>query len=273
MSPIPYLAVTAARFRLLLQYRLAAIGGLFTQLVFGLILIMVYEAFYRSSAAAPPIAFAQVTSYVWLSQALFASLPWNFDPELRELVRSGAVAYELCRPIDVYWLWYVRGVARNTASPLMRAGPLVVFAMVILPAIGLGAWRLAPPPSLAAGLGFVVAEVAALSLGAAMGTLLNIALMWTVVADGAQMLCMTLTSLLSGVLVPLPLLPAWSQTLIHWLPFAGLVDLPFRIYTGHVAADELVWVLARQLGWTAVLIVVGRLAMRRGLRRVAIEGG
>jgi len=45
----PYAAVVGARFRMLLQYRAAAIAGLFTQIVFGLVLIMVYEGFYRSS--------------------------------------------------------------------------------------------------------------------------------------------------------------------------------------------------------------------------------
>jgi len=47
----PYAAVVGMRFRMLLQYRAAALAGLWTQLVFGLVLIMIYEAFYRSSSA------------------------------------------------------------------------------------------------------------------------------------------------------------------------------------------------------------------------------
>ena len=47
----PYAAILGARFRMLLQYRAAAIAGLWTQIFFGLILIMIYEAFYRSSSA------------------------------------------------------------------------------------------------------------------------------------------------------------------------------------------------------------------------------
>ena len=44
--------VVSARFRVLLQYRAAAIAGLGTQIFFGLVLVMIYEAFYRSSTAA-----------------------------------------------------------------------------------------------------------------------------------------------------------------------------------------------------------------------------
>src|SRR5262249_37584400 len=115
----PYAAVVAVRFRMLLQYRAAAIAGLWTQVVFGLMLIMIYEAFYRSSpVAVQPMAFDQLASYVWLGQALLAMLPWNLDRELAAMVRSGAVAYELCRPIDLYGLWYARAVAHRTAPTI-----------------------------------------------------------------------------------------------------------------------------------------------------------
>jgi ABC-2 type transport system permease protein len=270
----PYAAIVSARFRMLLQYRLAAVAGMWTQLVFGLVLIMIYDAFYRSSSAAvQPMAFAQLTSYVWLGQALLAMLPWNTDAELRAMIRSGAVAYELCRPIDLYGLWYARAIAQRTAPTVLRAVPLTIFAMVILPAIGLGEWRLAPPASLAAGAGFAAALICALALGCAITTLLNISMMWTVTADGIAMMTTTLVSLTSGMLAPLPLFPAWSQTVLRWLPSAGLVDLPFRIYTGHLAPDELAGVLGRQLGWTIVLIAAGRALVRRGLARIAVQGG
>lgn len=112
----PYRAIVSARFRVLLHYRAAAIAGVWTQVMFGLVLVMIYEGFYRSSsAAAQPMAFSQVASYVWLNQALIAMLPWNTDPEVRAMVRSGGVAYELCRPVDLYGLWFVRVLAWRTA--------------------------------------------------------------------------------------------------------------------------------------------------------------
>ncbi len=45
--------------------------------------------------------------------------------------------------------------------------------------------------------------------------------------------------LLSGMVDPLPLFPEWAQVALRSLPFAGLVDLPFRIYTGHIAIGGL----------------------------------
>jgi viologen exporter family transport system permease protein len=270
----PYLAIVSVRFRMLLQYRAAAIAGLFTQVVFGMVLIMIYEAFYRSApAAAQPMTFPQLASYVWLGQALLAMLPWNLDAEVRAMVRSGAVAYELCRPIDLYGLWYARAVAQRTAPTILRAAPMAVVATLGLPLLGLGDWRLAPPASLAAGAGFAVAIGCALALGCAISSLINISLLWTVAADGIVIVTTTLVSSLSGMLVPLPLFPEWAQVTLRWLPFAGLVDLPLRIYTGHIAIGGLVPVLARQLGWTIALVVLGRWLIGRGMRRVVVQGG
>jgi ABC-2 type transport system permease protein len=270
----PYRAVVSARFRMLLQYRAAALAGLWTQLFFGLVLIMIYEAFYRSSlAAVQPMAFAQIVSYVWLGQALLTMLPWNVDPDIRAMVRSGAVGYELCRPVDLYGLWYARAIAQRTAPVVLRATPLVVIAAAGLPLVGLEEWQLGPPASLAAGVGFAATLGCGLALVCALSTLLNITLLWTISGEGIAMVMTTAVSMLSGLLIPLPLLPDWAQPVLRWLPFAGVFDLPFRIYAGHVPPADVAAVIARQIAWTVALVALGRWLLGRGVRRVVVQGG
>ena len=269
----PYRAILSARFRMLLQYRAAALAGLWTQVFFGLVLLMIYEAFYRSTMARQPMTFAEIVSYVWLGQALLAMLPWNADAEIRAMVRSGAVAYELCRPVDLYALWYVRALALRTAPTILRAVPMCVFAAAILPLIGLGEWRLASPPSTAAAAAFGATLLCTLLLGCALTTLINISLLWTVSGEGAAILLTSLATFLSGMIVPLPLFPEWSQPIVQRLPFAGLVDLPFRVFTGHIPASALGSVLQHQIFWTAALVLFGRWLLSRGMRRVVVQGG
>ena len=258
---------------MLLQYRAAALAGLWTQVFFGLVLLMIYEAFYRSTMARQPMTFAEIVSYVWLGQALLAMLPWNADAEIRAMVRSGAVAYELCRPVDLYALWYVRALALRTAPTILRAVPMCVFAAAILPLIGLGEWRLASPPSTAAAAAFGATLLCTLLLGCALTTLINISLLWTVSGDGAAILLTSLATFLSGMIVPLPLFPEWAQPIVQRLPFAGLVDLPFRVFTGHIPASALGSVLQHQIFWTAALVLFGRWLLSRGMRRVVVQGG
>ena len=57
-----YRALVATRFRTLLQYRAAAGASVFTQIFFGLVHIMVLEAFYKSSSRAAPLTFEQLVS-------------------------------------------------------------------------------------------------------------------------------------------------------------------------------------------------------------------
>lgn len=266
----PYRAIIDARFRMLLQYRAAAIAGVWTQLFFGFVFIMVYEAFYASSAAPKPMPMPQLVSYVWLGQALLAMLPWNADSEVRVMVRSGAVAYELCRPVDLYALWFARSVAHRTAPTLLRAVPMTLVVTLLLPLVGLEEWQLAAP---VAPFAFVLTLVAALVLACAMSTLINISLLWTIAGDGVVMMSATVVAFLSGMMVPLPLFPEWLQEVLAWLPFAGVVDMPFRVYTGGIPADQLAIVLAKQLAWTALLVMLGRYLMARGLRRIVVQGG
>jgi ABC-2 type transport system permease protein len=269
----PYRAILSARFRMLLQYRAAALAGLWTQIFFGLVLLMIYEAFYRSTMLRQPMTFAEIVTYVWLGQALLAMLPWNADAEIRAMIRSGAVAYELCRPIDLYSLWYVRALAWRTAPTILRAVPMCLIAAVVLPLIGLGEWRLASPPSVASAAAFGVTLVCTLLLGCALTTLINISLLWTISGEGAVILLTALVTFLSGMIVPLPLFPDWAQPVVQALPFAGLVDLPFRVFTGHIPAGAVAFVLQRQIFWTIALVVFGRWLLSQGMRRVVVQGG
>lgn len=271
----PYLAIISARFRMLLQYRAAAIGGLWTQIFFGLVFLGIYDGFYRSSPAdaAHPISFTQIVSYVWLGQMLWATLPWNADAEVRAMVRSGAVAYELCRPVDLYGLWYARALAWRTAPTVLRGLPMCVFAAFVLPLIGLEDWRLAPPPSLASAAAFAAALVCTLLLGCALTTLINVSLLWTLNGEGVVLLMGALVYFFSGMIIPLPLFPDWAKPIVQALPFAGLVDLPFRVFIGHIPPHAVVAVLRHQLLWTLALVLFGRWLLSRGMRRIVVQGG
>jgi len=268
-----YLAIIAARFRALLQYRAAALGGIFTQSFFGVMRIMILEAFYRSSASAQPLSLAEMVGYVWLGQATYAMFPWNVDADVRESVRSGNLAYELCRPLDLYGLWFCRALAWRTAPLLLRLVPMVVIAMLLLPLVGPAEWQLRPPPSLAAAGASLVAIAGALALSCALTTIMNISLLWTISGQGIASLTAGVAALLGGLIIPLPLFPDWAQPIVYALPFAGVLDLPARLYTGILPPGALGWVAAHQVAWTLALVAAGRLALARGTRRLVVQGG
>jgi ABC-2 type transport system permease protein len=269
----PYLAAFRARFQLMLQYRAAALAGFATQCWWGAIRIMVFAAFYGAHAAAAPISLADAVTYVWLGQALLALLPWVADPEIGQAVRTGGVGYDRLRPLDAYGYWYVRTLGWMLARALPRAVLMMLAAGIVLPLVGLGAWAWRPPSGIAAALLFLPAFVLMTALAAAVLTLANIVVAASLNERGVNAVLTPLVIVFSGSLLPLDFFPDALRPFLHVQPFAGLVDIPFRIYFADLAGGAALQGLALQAGWTVVLVGLGRLAMERMMRRLEMQGG
>lgn len=268
----PYAAIVRARFSVLLQYRAAAIAGYLTQCWWGGIKVMVLTAFFAASSGAP-MTLPQAIDYVWLGQALFTMLPWSGDPDVARMVRTGDVAYERLRPLDTYAFWYSRAVARRTANPALRALPMLLTAGIVFRLVGWSQYALRAPSGVAAALLFVASIVLVIALSASVSALIDAITVATLSDRGVTVLVSPLVIVLSGSLVPLPLFPDWLQPILRNQPFAGLMDTPFRIYSGHLAAADAVLALARQGFWVVALVILGRIVMGRVMSRLQTQGG
>jgi len=260
-----YWAIFSARFRVLLQYRAAALAGLATQVFWGFLRVMIFTAFYASSQAQQPMSLGEVITYIWLTQALLLVLPWRPDPEIEQLVRGGNVAYELARPVDLYTLWLARALAQRTAPALLRSVPMVVLAYL--------AFGMSAPAGPFEALAFGLSLLATVALSAALTTLLSISLLLTLDGRGIHVLTISVVNLMSGAIIPLPLLPEWAQPIAEFLPFRGLMDTPFRLYLGHIAPEAAFAAIAHQVVWAAALIVGGRMILARVMRHIVVQGG
>jgi ABC-2 type transport system permease protein len=249
----------------LFQYRAAAIAGVGTQLFFGLVRVMIYEAFYRSSASPQPMGSNDVVTYIWLGQAMLLLAMLDVDRDVAGMIRTGNVAYELTRPLDLYTLWFARALTGRVAPLIMRAAPIFVVAGLFL---GLHA-----PASATAAVWFAVSVSVALMLSASLVTLMTISLLWTISGEGIYRLSAPLIFFFSGMVIPLPLFPDWMQQLIAVLPFRGLIDTPFRIYLGILTGWGTGAAVAHQVLWTAVFVSTGRAILTRHLRRLVVQGG
>jgi ABC-2 type transport system permease protein len=79
--------------------------------------------------------------------------------------------------------------------------------------------------------------------------------------------------LLSGNILPLPLYPDWMHAFLFVQPFAGVYDIPFRIYFGQLTGP-MAWAgLGLQAFWTAVLVLLGRQWTEGVMRQLQVQGG
>ena len=260
-----YLSVFRLRLRMETQYRAAAVGGLLCQCFFALVLIALYRTLYAGSPQSLPLA--SVVTYVWLQQGFFRLL-LSTDGELLDKVRTGAIAYDLCRPVSPYPMYFSRMAAQKLVGSLLRGAPMFVIAF-LLPE----GWGMTPPAS---------PEALALALGAlALGLLCVCALdcitmgitMRTIDHRGAMAMLNLLMVTFSGNLLPLTLFPDSWQRFVRLLPYAQILDAPCRLYTGTCLPGEVAEVFLCQTVWIALLICLGLWIWRRNLSRMALQGG
>ena len=105
------------------QYRAAALAGISTQLFFGFVYIMVYLALYESNKGVnPPMNLSSIVTYLWLQQAFFAlTYPYTKDHELLEMIMNGNLAYELIRPQNFYFKFYIKLIANRMVAAFLRS--------------------------------------------------------------------------------------------------------------------------------------------------------
>lgn len=262
---ISYFAIFSARMRMQLQYRVAALAGFGTQLFWGMIRVMIFGAFYRSSVAPQPMTLEEVVAYIWLGQAMFGMLPWRPDTEIRQMIRTGTVSYELVRPLNLYAFWYSRALAERIAPTLLRSIPMLILVFLF--------FDLSFPPSWPSAVAWLVSTAAAFLLSAGIAMLLTISLLWTIDGEGIAQMAPAAVFLLSGMIVPLPLFPDWCQPLLNILPFGGLVDTPFRLYLGHIPPEQALYTIAHQLTWAFGFVVFGQWLLSRSTARLVVQGG
>ena len=214
-----------------LQYRTAALAGIVTQFFWGFMEIMVFHAFYEADPSAYPMTLQATSSYVWLQQALLAFFgAWMFEGEIFELIKNGNLAYELCRPVHIYDMWFARSVALRLSRAFLRCIPILVVAVFLPEGYGLGL-----PASFGAFLRFLLSLVLALLVMASLNMMVYVASLFTISGDGLRILFCSIVEVLSGQIIPLPFFPEHVQRILEWNPFASTGNFPFRIYSGNLS--------------------------------------
>ena len=250
-----------------LQYRGKAISGIVTQVFWGFMRISLFTAFLATSSM-QDFSLYQMSSYIWLGQAFLAAFYITVPPEVNKDIVRGDICYKFIRPMDIYNQWYASVLGSKIASTLLRFSPIIILGFCLPSSMGLML-----PVSFEAFLLFCVSMCIGVCLCSAVILIAIYLSIKTLMPKGASAIVMSITSLLSGALIPLPLMPASVQTVLNFLPFRYMSDLPFRIYIGNFTIAESCMQIGIAFVWLVVLIVIGKLLMKSSLKKVVVQGG
>ena len=264
-----YLSFFRIRFLSGLQYRAAAWAGIATQFAWGGMNLLMYRAFYQHGQNSFPMTFQELSSYIWMQQAFLAMfMTWFFDNEIFDTITSGGISYELCRPCDLYHMWFIKNMSVRLSRVVLRCVPVLVFAAFLPDPFGLQ-----PPISLTAALLFPLSMILGFLVLIAFSMLIYISAFYTISPMGIRILTTSLLEFLCGGLVPIPFFPDWLQPIMYALPFASIQSTPFLIYNGHLSTSESMQSLLLQVVWLLLLLTLGKIWMKQALKKVVVLGG
>lgn len=262
----PAAALAGAGFRRWSTYRQAAVAGVFVNTVFGVIKLSILLA-VADSAGGTVAGYDRVglSTYAWMSQGLIAVVVIFAWTELADRIRTGDIAVDLSRPVDLQLAWLAADLGRAVWALLSRAIVPILFGAVLF------GFRVPGSPLVLVLL--PVSITLAVVVSFACRFLVNLAAFWLTEIRGLVMFYILVAGLLGGHLVPVQLFPGWLRAAAYATPFPAIIQWPIDLVTGQATGWAVGGVVAAQLGWAVVLLGLGRLVLSRATRRLVVQGG
>ena len=241
-------------------YPLATVAGVFTNTIFGFLQAYILLAVYSHRTDVGGYDAHDAVTYVWLVQALLATIYIFGWQELANRIRDGSIATDLSRPINPQRYWLAFDLGRAPYHFLFRGvAPFLVGALIF-------DFHYATPWHVVL---FVVSLVLAVVVSLAFRFLYNLPAFWLLDIRGVVILTLTFSLFFSGMIMPLAFFPAWLRDLARALPFASMLQTPIDAWLGKAHW----WELVLQVVWGLVLLALGRLVLARATRKLVVQGG
>ncbi|WP_328677494.1 ABC-2 family transporter protein [Streptomyces sp. NBC_00322] len=263
-----YAAVAAGGFRRHATYRMATAAGVFTNTVFGFILAYTYQALWDERPHLGGYDMPEALAYVWIGQALLATaglMGGGFEDELIERIKTGDIAIDLYRPVDLQLWWFSANLGRAAFHLLGRGVvPMIVGAL---------AFDLALPSRLLTWPAFLLSVALGVTVSFAVWYLVALSAFWTMDGAGTAQIAWLAGMFFSGMLLPLTVFPGALGEVARALPWASMLQVPADVFLEKRTGWGLVQAYTFQLGWAVVLLAAGRLVQSTATRRVVVQGG
>lgn len=264
-----YLSFFRLRFSMGLQYRAVALAGVATQFAWGFLEIMAYKAFYEADAGAFPMDFPAMVSYIWMQQAFLAFFAaWMMEEDIFDSIVNGNIAYEMCRPVRIYNMWFSRSLATRISRAVLRCFPILA-AAVFLPE----PYGIAPPASAMHFVFFIFTLLLGLGVTVAFCMFVYVLAFFTISPQGLRIVFTSMVEFFAGAIIPLPFFPAKMQAVMELLPFASMQNAALRIYSGSMSGIQMQKAVILQMLWLFILTTVGSLLCRYAEKKVTVQGG
>ena len=226
-----------------------------------IVFLSLWRTLLADDAAGSDMSLGAVLTYTLIAEVFREQLAPRTN--LESTLWDGSITTRFLQPMGLFGIFTSEMVGR-------WAFGLCVFS---LPLLAVAPWLGVDPRPAGPIVGalFVVSLILATSVGLALEFIFGAIMVY--LEHSVYMVNrvrVAITTLLSGSLVPLALLPWGVGELFTWLPFASMASAPLRIFTGTGEAAPL---MALQLVWSAVLWPIAHWLWRVNREKLVSYGG
>lgn len=262
-----YKGIFIYRIKQLWQYKISLFSSLPLYLVRGFLTISILMAFNKLSVQKNQAT--ELVNYVWI-QTCFAPFfsAWIIDSDLNNIIKTGNIAYEYLKPLDLYWSWFIRLISQRLFIGMVSSVP-ILFLIGVLPE----RYALRIQPSTERILLFIVAISLALILNTVLSLLVYISVFHTFSITGSLLIFGSIMEFLGGVVIPFSLFPENVKSVLNVLPFKYGAAYLSQIFNGkEITMDSLAGIIF-QLIWIIIVILLGRGWLKRNIKHIVVQGG
>ena len=257
-----YLAAARFSFRRQSTYRAATVAGVFTNIVFGLILASVLLAVFRERPTVGNLDASRAVTFTFVGQGLLIVMGTFGWREVADRIVTGDIAVDLYRPVSFSTWWASVWLGRIGFALLARGVPPFLAGALV--------FHLRLPTRLVTWPAFLLAVLGGTLVASRFWLLVNLAAFWLLDIRGALSLAIVAVTVASGFVVPLQFVGGWFGALCRWSPFATFAQYPIEVFLELRAPWR---AFGAALGWLVMLELAVRAVLRAAMHKVVLQGG
>ncbi|MGN0591016.1 ABC transporter permease [Ruminococcus sp.] len=262
-----YFSMTRAGMLEQLQFRLGSLVTVAGNLIYLVLIYFLWKAIFASAGTEEVngMTFSDTLIYLVLASALFSFMEMYLVWYMGNDIQSGKIVLDLIKPIGYRKFLFWTQSGSLVMSFLMTFLPtfLVVYFLtdgVIHLGVNL--------------LFFMVSVVFALTINFCIDFFIGTVCLYTQSIWGINIMKEVIVLLLSGATIPLAFFPDTLRRIVSYLPFQSIYNTPLTILIRNsMPLQETLTMLAVQLFWACVMLLLTSLFWRRSIRKITVNGG
>lgn len=233
-----------------------------------LVQVSLWIALYKGADALhltiTQVSLQEMITYAVYSTSISLAVSNGNIYALSDRIQTGHIVTNLIRPIGIFRSMLFETAGAKIFTFLFEIIPLLVLAGLFYP-VSMPSLLHATAFGLACAGGFMVYFLLTFIVG--------LSSFWYLRIFHLDFMLAHLINFFSGAIIPLWFFPKALYDWTSWLPFDLIYYRPLTILLGKADAEEIGWILAKDLIWLALLAAIAVMAWLFGRKKLVIQGG